>query len=70
MLLQYAPLLLAPLLPLTPAGSGKLPLKLRGLQQLRAALLALSATVGDSRILFRLFGASLACLLALWSILG
>jgi hypothetical protein len=54
MLLQYLPLVLIPFLP--PTANGKLPIQPRGLQRLRASLQALSLTVGDSRILFRLFG--------------
>lgn len=54
MLLQYLPLVLIPFLPST--ANGKLPIQPRGLQRLRASLQALSSTVGDSRILFRLFG--------------
>jgi hypothetical protein len=58
MFLQYAPLLLLPALPAMPPAGAKLPIKPRGLQQLRLSLQALSSAVGDSRILFRLFGRS------------
>ena len=54
MLLQYAPLLVIPLLP-TDAARG-LPVRRRGAQGVRRGLENLSSAVGDGRVLFRLFG--------------
>ncbi|KAL7413838.1 hypothetical protein BDY24DRAFT_388314 [Mrakia frigida] len=54
MILQYLPLVLLPLFPSdAPAG---LPIRRRGGQAVAQGLRKLSSTVGDGRILFRLFG--------------
>lgn len=55
MILQYAPLLLLPLLPSDAATKG-LPVKRMGGQRVRLSLQRLSSVIADGRILFRLFG--------------
>ncbi|CED83955.1 hypothetical protein [Phaffia rhodozyma] len=54
MILQYFPLVILPLLP--QASATGLAIKPRGTDRLRISLQALSSTVGDSRVLIRLFG--------------
>lgn len=54
MLLQYLPLVLLPLIP--QSSSKGLAVKPRGADRLRVSLQALSTTVGDGRVLIRLFG--------------